>query len=192
MDAMDPRALYETPNAGRLMPSLDESFDGVVLLGHHAKAGTRNGFLDHTWSSASWFEYRINDCNVGEIAIEAAWAAHYGVPVVAVSGDAATAAEARELLGRVETATVKWAIGRNRAKCLPLPRAHEEIASALRRAVASIGEFKPWTPALPAVAQLTLYRSDMADDLARRVGMERVDARTVRCTVDSLLHINPF
>ena len=77
---MDPRAMYETPNGGVMMPSLDETFDGVILLGHHAKAGTLDGFLDHTMSSMAWFEYRINDIVVGEIGIEAAWAGHFDVP----------------------------------------------------------------------------------------------------------------
>ena len=111
---MDPRAVYETPNRGNMMPALDESYDGVILLGHHARAGTLNGFLDHTMSSASWFEYRINDVAVGEIGIEAAYAGHFDVPVVAVTGDEAVCAEARELFDQVEVAVVKWGIGRNR------------------------------------------------------------------------------
>ena len=75
-------------------------------------------------SSRSWFEYRINDLVAGEIAIEAAYAAHFGVPVVMVAGDGAAVREAQEHLGDVETAAVKWGIGRNRAKCLALPQAH--------------------------------------------------------------------
>src|SRR5688572_12838594 len=35
---VDPRVTYERPKAPRMMPSLDETFDGVLLLGHHAKA----------------------------------------------------------------------------------------------------------------------------------------------------------
>ena len=116
IEKMDPRAFYETPNAGEMMPALDESFDGLVLLGHHARAGTRNGFLDHTMDSTRWFEYRINEQPVGEIGIEAAYAGHFNVPVIAVSGDAAAATEATELLGEVRYAVVKWGLGRNRAR----------------------------------------------------------------------------
>lgn len=186
---MDPRAAYETPNAGRLMPSLNESFVGVVLLGHHARAGTLDGFLDHTMSSASWFEYRINDMVVGEIAIEAAYAAHYGVPVVALVGDEAAAREASEQLITVETAAVKRGIGRNRARCLALPAAHELVRDAIGRALSDPKRFKPWKPELPATIQLTFYRSDMADDLGARPGVERVDARTLRRRIDSLLDV---
>ena len=186
---MDERAVYETPGGGRMMPSLDESFAGLVLLGHHAMAGTVDGFLDHTMSSRSWFEYRINGRAVGEIGIEAAWAAHYGVPVIAVSGDDATRREATELLGPVECAVVKWGIGRNRARCLSIPTARERIKTAVKTAMAEPGKYLPWKPSLPATVRLTLCRTDMADDKTAGQGVRRVDARTVEKTVDSLLQI---
>ena len=185
---MDPRALYETPNRGNMMPALDEGFDGVILLGHHARAGTLNGFLDHTMSSAAWFEYRINGEAVGEIGIEAAYAGHFGVPVVAVTGDRAACDEAEELFDAVECGVVKWGIGRNRARCLSLPRAHEAVERAICTALGRIEEYAPYTPDLPATVRLTLYRSDMADEYEAR-GAERIDARTVQRTVDSLEHI---
>jgi D-amino peptidase len=186
---MDPRALYETPNAGRMMPALDTSFDALILLGHHARAGTRDGFLDHTMNSAAWFECRINDVELGEIGIEAAWAGHYGVPVVAVTGDEAACREARELFGEVECAVVKWAVGRNRARCLSLARAHQAVREAVGRALADLSRFRPYQPELPATCRLTLYRSDMADEMAARPGTRRIDARTVERTAESLLDI---
>jgi D-amino peptidase len=189
---MDPRALYETPpqpSGGSLMPSLDESFDGLILLGHHARAGTLNGFLDHTMNSREWFEYRINGQPVGEIGIEAAYAGHFGVPVIMVSGDEAAVREAQDLLEPVEGAIVKWGIGRNRARCLSLPNAHQSIREAVARSLDSITRFKPFQPELPAIVELTLCRSDMADAYAAKPGVEWLDARTVRRTVSSLLDI---
>jgi len=183
---MDSRAVYETPNACVMMPALDESFAGVILLGHHARAGTLNGFLDHTMSSASWFEYRINDQVVGEIGIEAAWAGHFNVPVIAVTGDAAAASEAKELLGDVECAVVKWGIGRNRARCLSLPAAHGRIREAVGNAVRTVERFKPWKPSLPATIRLTYCRQDMAEGSAARPEVLRVDARTVQRTISSM------
>lgn len=190
---MDERAIYETPGGGCMMPALDETFAGVILLGHHAHAGTLNAFLDHTMSSAAWFEYRINGRPVGELGIEGAYAGHFDVPVIAVSGDAATAAEARDMFGSVECAVVKWGIGRARARCLPLPKAHEAIRAAVSKAVSSVESYKPYKPELPATLELTYYRTDYADDtVARRTDVERVDARTVRQTVQSLAEIKGF
>ncbi len=36
------------------------------FIGAHAMAGTTNGFLDHTMSSRSWYEYRVNGRLTGE------------------------------------------------------------------------------------------------------------------------------
>lgn len=183
---MDSRAVYELPAAGRIMPSLDDSFSGVILLGHHARAGTVNGFLDHTMNSSAWFEYRINDQIVGEIGIEAAWAGQYEVPVIMVSGDETTAQEARTTLGDVECAVVKWGVGRNKAKCLSLEAVHGIIRETACRAVRRSDDFAPFTPQLPATIQLTFYRTDMCEEYAFRPGVERIDARTIRRTIHSL------
>jgi D-amino peptidase len=189
LEKMDPRAVYEAPNRESLMPSLDASFDGVVLLGSHARAGTIDGFLDHTIDSSAWFEYKLNGQVLGETGIEAAFAGHYDVPVVMVSGDHATAQEAREVLGDVETAVVKWGIGRNRAKCLSPSKARERIRETMRRALDSIHKFKPFKPSLPATIQLTLYRSDMADQLVSKAGVKRIDARTSQFQIASLVDV---
>lgn len=190
--AMDARASYETPGAGRMMPSLDDSFSGLVLLGHHAKAGTLNGFLDHTMNSMSWFEFRINDRIVGEIGIEAAYAGQFNVPVIAVTGDEATAAEAKEILGDVRCAVVKRGIGRNRANCLSIAEAHARIRDAVSHAVIDANRFRPWKPELPATIELTVYRSDMADAYAGRPGIERVGPRTLRARISSFKDIRMF
>ena len=186
---MDPRASYETPGAVRLMPSLDKSFDGVILLGHHARAGTLNGFLDHTMMSEHWFEYRLNGQVLGEIGIEAAWAGYYNVPVIAVSGDQAAADEAKALFGNVECAVVKKGIGRNNAHCLAIPAAHAAIRKAVMDAVANIKKFKPFKPKFPARVELTLCRSDYADGAMWNGEITRVDSRTVRKTAKSGLNV---
>lgn len=182
---MDPRARYEIPNCSLMMPSLDESFSGLVLLGHHAKAGTLNGFLAHTMDSSQWFEFSLNGRVMGEIGIEAAYAGHYGVPVIVVTGDEACCREAQECLGEVETATVKWAAGRNRATALSPRKAHEEIGRAMKSAIHNIKRYRPFKPSTPATARLTLNREDMAEAmLGSRPYIDRVDARTLQWQVE--------
>jgi D-amino peptidase len=128
---------------------------------------------------------------LGEIGIEAAYASHYDVPVIMVSGDHAAAQEAREILADVEIAVVKWGIGRNRAKCLSPAKAHEIIRGAMTKALSSIHKFRPFKVLLPATVQLTLYRSDMADEFAARQGVKRIDARTVQFQIASPLDVCP-
>jgi len=189
---MDSRAIYETPDTARWMPSLNDTFDGLILLGQHACAGTMNGFLDHTISSASWFEYRLNGQIWGEIGMAAAYAGHYSVPVIMIVGDEAAVQEAKSLLGNVTGIAVKRGLGRNLAECMPTAEAHLIIRETIREAFGSAGRRTPFKPLLPARVRLTLYRSDMADRLAHRSGTQRIDARTVERIISSCLDICPF
>jgi D-amino peptidase len=191
-EKMGPRAVYETPDTARWMPSLNDTFDGLILLGQHARAGTLNGFLDHTISSASWFEYRLNDQICGEIGMAAAYSGHYDVPVIMVTGDEAAVQEGKSLLRNVPGVAVKRGIGRNRAECVPTAEAHAIIREATREAFGSAGTLTPFKPTLPARVRLTLYRSDMADRLAYRSGTKRIDAQTVERIITSFLDICPF
>ena len=191
-EKMDPRAVYETPDSARWMPSLNASFDGLILLGQHARAGTLNGFLDHTISSASWFEYRLNDQVCGEIGMAAAYAGHYDVPVIMLTGDEAAVEEGKALLGNIPGVAVKRGLGRNRAECVPAAEAHTLIKEAACEALGTAAALTPFKPTLPARVRLTLYRSDMADRLASRSGTKRIDARTVERIITSLLDICPF
>ena len=114
------------------------------------------------------------------------------VPVIMVSGDEVMAVEAKELLTDVECAVVKWGLGRNKAKCLSIPDAHEVIRETAQNAVSKSRAFNSFKPDIPATIQLTLYRSDMADDYASKPGVERVDARTVRKTIESLMDVKAW
>jgi D-amino peptidase len=188
MDQLDERVVHDfgsKPWTGML----DESFDATMIVGQHAMAGTLNGFLDHTMSSASWWEYSINGRPHGELGMWAAIAGHYGVPLIFVSGDRAGCEEAARFIEGVVTVPVKEGRGRNRASCRPVRQAQEEIRAGVRRAVQGAGKVKPYKIKLPATVQLVYYRSDMADDAVSRPGVERVDARTVRKQVQSALDI---
>lgn len=186
LSEMDGRAVYEPP-CFQALSMLDETFDGLIILGQHSKAGTLNGFLDHTINSMEWFSYKINGIEVGEIALTAVRASARGVPVIAVIGDLKAAEEAQALFGKdnVSCAVVKAGVGRNWADCLPLDQARKAIAKALAEAVTRIGKVKPYQPVLPADLELTFYRSDFADRYNGRSDWQRKDARTVSKTVSS-------
>jgi D-amino peptidase len=108
---------------------------------------------------------------------------HFGVPLVMVTGDEAACREARELLGNeIETVVVKTALGRQAARCLAPKLARQRIQEAATRALRLKDRVKPFQPKLPAEVLIEFHRSDIADSVACRPGIERVDARTVRKT----------
>jgi len=178
-EALDPSAelLAGTPAVPGHMPGLDASFDTVMLVGFHARMGTPDAYLDHTVSTAAIGEVRVNGRALGEIGIYAANAGFYGVPVSLVTGDAAAVAEARELLGPIETVAVKHGLGRFSARVPSPERAHEQIRAAAERAAASRGQ--PFTVDTPVRIAVDFLRSAEADMAAMMPGAIRAGARTV-------------
>ena len=160
------------------MPGLDGSFDAVFLLGFHARMGTARAHLDHTVSTATIGEVRLNGTAVGEIGIYAAWAGCFGVPVVLVTGDAAGTREAVELLGEVATVSVKEGYGRFAARVRAPEAVHPEIRAAAGRALG--GERRePWRLATPIEVAVDFLRSAEADMAEMVPGARRTGARTV-------------
>ncbi len=132
-------------------PGLDASFSAMFLVGYHAQAGTPYAVLDHTWSSANDTRFLFDGVEVGEIALDAAIAGTFGVPVALVSGDDKTAIEATALLGSVENVVTKTGVTREGAICLPLAKVlHQAETGALRAVERALrGEFAPFVPKTP-------------------------------------------
>ena len=190
LEEADPRALYERPVSGyHLMPSLDESFDGIFAVGFHAMAGTMNGFLDHTQSSMSWYNYKLNGERHGEIGQAAAFAGHFGVPLLLVSGDEAACEEAERLYENPVTVAVKKGVGREHAICIHPQKAREMIREGAKEAMTLVGKKAPWVLEPPITVRLEVYRSDMVDRMADSDRVTRIDARTVEMTVNSAREI---
>jgi D-amino peptidase len=184
----DPRVTYELPTAPRLMPSLDETFDGVLLLGHHAKAGTGSAFLEHSWGG-NWFDVTINGTSVGEIGLETCYAGHWDVPLILVQGDEACCAEAAAQFPGTVTAAVKRGLSFDRAEGLPPEAAHRLTAAKIAEAIQRLHDrgkdaFHPYRATLPMTVRIVMNRVDGADAAASRPGVRRVGGRTVEATLD--------
>ncbi|HCS75003.1 MAG TPA: hypothetical protein DIW17_14145 [Clostridiales bacterium] len=155
--------------------------DACIEIGLHAMPGTINGFLDHTQSSKSWYNYIVNGRKSGEIAQGAIFAGAYDVPFIMVSGDEAACVEAREFLGDIECAVVKYGIGRNKARLVDLDEALNRIKEAACKSIRLIGSAKPYKPLMPLEIKIEYYRTDMCKSrLERDANVERIDARAVR------------
>lgn len=158
-----------------MMEAIDESFDAVIFVGYHAKAGTPNAIRDHTMSSRSVRDVSINGISMPEAGINALIAGHFGVPVVFVAGDKAICQQAKELFGDVETVAVKKGIG-EAALCLHPEVAKEKIRSGVEKALRDLGKYKPYTLASPFTLVLKLkdeaqvYRSSFYPG-AKRTGV---------------------
>src|ERR1700761_3348054 len=85
-----------------MMEGLDATFDAVFMVAYHGAISAERAILSHTYNPAAIWEARLNGVAVGESALNALVALHHGVPVVLITGDDATAAEAQLVLPEIE------------------------------------------------------------------------------------------
>ena len=169
------------PKPRSMVQGIDQQggFDAALFIGYHARAGTRNAILDHTYADRI-HDVRLNGKPVGELGLNAGVAGVHGVPVALVSGDSALAAEAKDLLGDVATVIVKEAVSRHAAKSVAPAVAcrmiREEVARALKRSHA------PFTLRAPVTLEVDFAMTIHADMAELCPGATRTAGRTVAFT----------
>jgi D-amino peptidase len=154
-------------------------YDALILLGFHAMAGTRSAVLEHTMSSAAWQNFWLNGKKAGEMAIDAGIAGDVGVPVIMVSGDDKTCAEARKLIKGVYTAQVKTGYACSGAKMLGKEMAHKLIRETAAKACRNYKSIKPFVHKKPVRMRLEkVERGSIPSMIGAPPWIKYIDART--------------
>lgn len=177
-----------SPKPLSMMQGIDETYDAAILIGYHARAGTKNGVLDHTISGGTVSSIKVNDIEMAEVHLNALIAGWYGVPVVLIAGDAAVCQQAREILGEeLESAVVKEAVGRYAAKTLAPKKAQELIVEKIKIALDKRDKIHPYKLKSPYRFELHYMRSHMADAAELIPQIERIGARSVRFVAEDYI-----
>ena len=167
------------PKRWSMMEGIDGGFDAAMCIGYHARAGTKNAVLDHTYTDRV-LEARLNGRPVGEFALNAALAGSFGVPVVLASGDNALAAEAKELLGdAVHCVVVKEAVSRHAAKSVAPAVACRLIRDAAADALRQKPLPRPYIVQAPVSLEVDFQLTVMADRAELLPGAKRAGPRTI-------------
>jgi len=189
-DTLDPRAslISGTPKPLSMMQGIDGSFDACVLVGYHARAGTAPSVLDHTISSSVVRAIRVNGQEMPELGLNAAIAGYFNVPVIMLTGDTETCAQAKSILGdRLVTVAVKEAIGRNAAKNLPLAEARKRLKEGAREALQASPKAAAFKLSPPFQFELGVNSSAQAELPALIPLVRRTGPRTVEFSADDYL-----
>jgi D-amino peptidase len=173
-----------------MMQGIDESFDGVVFIGYHASTTNVDGVRAHTMSSANLADLKLNGVSVTEGAWNAATAAHYGVPVLAVSGDEAAVKEVQALVPAAEGAVVKWPYGFHSARVLMPEASRALIKEAVRKGMAKRAQLTPVKARAPVEIEIRFKAYRPSEILAWLPLFKRVDAHAVRFTAKDMLEAN--
>ena len=153
----------------------------VVAIGSHAMAGTQGAFLDHTQMYREIHHYFYNGERIGELMQMGVFMGHFGVPLVAMSGDQAACEEAKKFFGAIPTACVKVGKERNFAECLPNEEAEKLIYETVKKGVEDYQKFQPYKMPLPFEIKVEYNCCDYCDEeYKNRTDVERINGYTLR------------
>jgi D-amino peptidase len=188
----DVQIVRGAPRPLGMMHGIDATFAGVVFIGYHAGTTNASGVRAHTFSSATLADLRLNGVSVTEGAWNAALAGHFGVPVLAVSGDEAAVREVASLVAGVETAVVKWPIGFHAARSLAPQAARDAIAAAVRRGMERRSAIAPHRVRAPVEIEIRFKNYRPSEVLSWLPGVRRVDAHAVAYTAKDMVEAYRF
>jgi D-amino peptidase len=172
LEKLDPRAVMITgrhKDLGMLEGVQHGDVDGVAFVGYHAGAGAE-GVLAHTYLPNSITGVRVNGAPASEGRMNALVSEEFGVPVILVTGDDRTCADAATYAPQAQTAAVKQCVTRYSALCPPPEVTAEAIRPAAAKAMTLAGRRQP-EPAAPRESA-----GDNTQDPAKFVVEVEVDA----------------
>jgi D-amino peptidase len=184
-EELHPSVRFITGNDKELgmVQGIQEAGIGALFYtGYHAKAGTPNAPLAHTWTGYV-NDVRIDGVSTGEFGINALIAGHFGVPVTLVTGDDKAVAQVRTLLGeQVVGVAVKEGYSTYSAIHLHPTRAQALIRQGAEEAVRRAASAQPWRPGPGFRVEVDFDHQARADQCVYVPGVERAGERTVACT----------
>ncbi len=174
-------------NTGTNRFAFIEECDAVILLGYHAMAGTHNAILEHSMSSKSIQNYKINGVLAGEIAIDSAIAGEYNKPIIMVSGDDKACAEAKAILPNVITCEVKKSLSSFGGMLLPPKQAYELIKKRTKQSIEYFKKADIYTLEKPVKFLVELTERSALPNIVGKNNIKIIDARTYEITANTML-----
>ncbi len=157
-----------TTGPKNMMEGIDETFDAVIFIGYHARAGTPNAILEHT-SNGNVIDMKINGVSMPEGGYNALVAGFYDVPVAFVAGDRAFVDQIRGILGDVEAVAVKEEINDGVLGMSPT-LAGRRIRGGVRSALENLTRAAPYKMQAPYTMVLKVRREKELYPGATRTG----------------------
>ncbi len=175
-----PRAKLIIGNIGANY-TFDRRYAALAFVGQHSMAGVRGGIMAHSYSSLGIQNLKLNGKPIGEIEAAVALAGAYDIPVILLTGDNAAVEELRAIVPEAETAAVKEGLQRYACISLSAEAARAKIRESARRAMAKIGQVRPYKITGPVTIEVEYTtRNSLAVDAGRLTGATVIGDRTIR------------
>ncbi|MGH7642433.1 MAG: M55 family metallopeptidase [Candidatus Dormibacteria bacterium] len=179
-DELDRRALLVRgrPRPLGMVTGMDRA-QAAIFIGYHGRVGTSESVLSHTVSGASLHGVRCQGKPLGELGLNSALGAHFGVPTVLVAGDDTVAREAQQLIEGVATVTVKRALGNRAAESLHPEEACRLIEESIPGALLARNRIRPTKFEGEVELEVDFHREAMVEPGLLVPGVRRTGAVTL-------------
>lgn len=186
LEQLDPRAELLTGRHKLLsmMEGIDAA-DAVAFVGYHTGSG-EPGVLAHTYLSDALVGVWVNGEPATEGRMNALLANEYGVPVVLVTGDDLTCADAATYAPSARTVAVKDAVSRYAAICRPPSVTAEAIRSAAKIAIESAAPSRDQVAGESFTYEVEFDAAHLPDAVAFIPTVEVSGPRRVRWTAGTM------
>ena len=190
IDLLDDRARLLIGNHKPLgmMEGIDRSPDAVGLVGYHTGAGEA-GVLAHTYLPNTITRVLVNGVPASEGRMNALLAAEFGIPVVLVTGDDLTCADAERYAPDAMGVAVKECVDRYAAICLTPRVSAARITEGAERALRALPRSAPPASSPPGggyTYEVAFDAAQLAPMATHLPGVARIDERTVRFTLPTM------
>ncbi|WP_461866799.1 M55 family metallopeptidase [Thermococcus sp.] len=164
--------------------------DAALFLGYHAKAGTGRATFDHTYSSSSIDELRINGTPVSEFLLNAYALGYYDIPVILVAGDEKLLEDdVKKFAPWIERVALKRSLSRFSAVSPSMEKIKANLKLGISNATEKFknGEITPLKLESPVEFRVRFLGSEMADVAELLPFVERLDGKTIRYKADNII-----
>ncbi len=164
-----------------MVQELDDSFDALMMVGYHSRAGQGGNPLAHTLSSSKLDSITINDRQTSEFFLHGNIAAKHGVPLVFLSGDEGLCEEVLEVSPGTTTVATMVGVGDSTISIQP-----QESLEAIKTKVKSAlsGELSNclWDHPKSFVVHIRFNKQQLAYRASHYPGAELFDPKTIAFT----------
>ena len=185
----DVRIVRGFPRPLSMMQGIDATFGAAIFIGYHASEMTVDAVRGHTFSSAKLLGVTLNGTEVSEGLFNAAIAAHYGVPVVFVSGDRKAVEQVQSGIPGLTGAIVKEALGYHSAETVTPARGQAMIRDGVRAALSRRTSIKPYSLRTPIDLEVGFKLTLDAERAAYIPGLSRSGAHAVRGAYPDIIQV---
>ncbi len=162
-----------------MMQGVDEDgISAVFFTGYHARAGTPDGPLAHTFTGFV-HDVRVDGVSMGEYGVNAIVGGHFGVPVAMVTGDNRAIEQTRDLLGdQVVGIAVKRGYSTTAAINYHPDKAEKLIRDGAEEAVRNLSQMQPYRMEAGATVEIDLDHQSRVDKVVKIPGITRLGWRS--------------